>query len=77
MNFTVSYLEDQSEDPTFLVLVENVPQGSRTVSGVVTYTHDRMMGRFDFGELTPIIEHWRQVEINVLKNAVRSAIFGQ
>ncbi|WP_375199627.1 hypothetical protein [Bacillus sp. RS11] len=68
-------LTDQFDDPFYPVLVEDVRQGNQLVSEVVIFEHDRIKGKFDFGKLEPIINHWPTPMVNRLKDEIKKAIF--
>jgi hypothetical protein len=74
-NFKITPLKDQFDDPYYPVLVENIRKGSKLVSGVVIFEHNRIMGKYDFRELSSILDHWPTTMKNTLKAEIQKAIF--
>lgn len=74
-NIRITPLVEQFDDPYYPVLLEDVPVGSKLQSEVVIYEDDRHMGKFNFGKLESIIQHWPKATQNTLRQRIKDAVF--
>lgn len=72
-SFKCEGLTEQFSDPIYPVLTE-IRVGDNIKSDVVIYTHDRILGKFDFGGLKDIINHLPKTYVNAIKNEIRNCI---